>query len=366
MQSFSNLRNKEESAMDKNKTIIDVARLAGVSKGTVDRVLHNRGEVSEKSAEKVRNAIKELHYEPNLHASLLAAKKPYIIAALLPTVAKGEFWEKIYTGFVEGGLQVASMNFSTQAFFYDQYDIDSFRSKCADVLESCPDGVVLPPLFKDEARAFTESLAKKKIPYVYVDTKIEEDTSYLAYFGMPMWDSGRLCAALLTCVNRKQDIDKVVVVRIKRDKNGQADPTLKRREGFMEYMKDNFPDCTIDNVFIDPSDPHKIRLELETYFQSQGEIRYVAMFNSRLHLISGFLADNKVEGRIVVGFDNLDQNLDMLREGLATDIIAQHAETQSQRAVVTLSEYILMHKRPAKRDNYMHMDILTAMNLDNY
>lgn len=350
---------------DRNKTIIDVAKLAGVSKGTVDRVLHNRGEVSKESAEKVKKAIEELNYEPNLHASLLAAKRPYVIAALLPSIVKGEFWEKIYAGFVQGGLQVASMNFGTQAFFYDQYDINSFRRRCCDVLESSPDGVIVAPLFKEETRSFTENLAKKGIPYVYVDTKIEED-SYLAYFGMPMWDSGRLCAALLTSVSRKQDIDEVAIVRIKRDKNGMSDPTLQRREGFLDYMKTNFPDCKLENVFIDPSDPHEIRGELDSFFHARKPIRYIVMFNSRLHLISGFLADNKVEGRRVVGFDNLDQNIDMIREGLATEIIAQHAETQSQRAVVTLSEYILMHKRPAKRDNYMHMDILTALNLENY
>ena len=50
---------------EKKITIFDVAEKAGVSKGTVDRVLHNRGEVSRKSAEKVRKAIEELNYEPN-------------------------------------------------------------------------------------------------------------------------------------------------------------------------------------------------------------------------------------------------------------------------------------------------------------
>ena len=47
---------------EKKITIFDVAEKAGVSKGTVDRVLHNRGEVSRKSAEKVRKAIEELNY----------------------------------------------------------------------------------------------------------------------------------------------------------------------------------------------------------------------------------------------------------------------------------------------------------------
>ena len=55
-------------------TINDVARVAGVSKGTVDRVLHNRGEVSAKSKDKVLKVIEELGFKPNLHASLLASQ----------------------------------------------------------------------------------------------------------------------------------------------------------------------------------------------------------------------------------------------------------------------------------------------------
>ena len=39
-------------------TIMDIARLSGLSKGTVDRVLHNRGEVSKKSYDKVMALIK--------------------------------------------------------------------------------------------------------------------------------------------------------------------------------------------------------------------------------------------------------------------------------------------------------------------
>ena len=56
-------------------TINDVAKAAGVSKGTVDRVLHNRGEVSKKSKEKVLRVIEELGYKPNLYASMLASEE---------------------------------------------------------------------------------------------------------------------------------------------------------------------------------------------------------------------------------------------------------------------------------------------------
>ena len=76
----------------KKITIFDVAKRAGVSKGTVDRVLHNRGEVSKKSADKVREAIKALNYEPNMYASLLATKKNREIACLIPKFKAGEYW----------------------------------------------------------------------------------------------------------------------------------------------------------------------------------------------------------------------------------------------------------------------------------
>ena len=46
-------------------TIKDVAIAAGVSPGTVDRVLHNRGKVSEAKRKKVLKAIEKLDYTPS-------------------------------------------------------------------------------------------------------------------------------------------------------------------------------------------------------------------------------------------------------------------------------------------------------------
>ena len=53
--------------MDKTVTLEDVARAAGVGKGTVDRVLHNRGRVAEKTRERVLACIEELKYLSLIH-----------------------------------------------------------------------------------------------------------------------------------------------------------------------------------------------------------------------------------------------------------------------------------------------------------
>ena len=90
------------------------------------------------------------------------------------------------------------------------------------------------------------------------------------------------------------------------------------------------------------------------------------MFNSRMHLIADFLGKHPVKGRRVIGFDNLDRNIAMLKEGVLDIIIAQHARGQSREAVRILSDHILKHKQPAVRDTYIHMDILTRLNIENY
>lgn len=350
---------------EKKITIFDVAARAGVSKGTVDRVLHNRGEVSSKSAEKVRRAIEELHFEPNFYASLLATRKNHVIACILPEIVPGEFWEKIYNGFLAGGEAVANLNISTKVFHYDQYDADSFSRACEALLDSNPSGVVIAPLFKSGTMKLVETLAARGIPYVYVDTKLEE-SEYFAYYGMPMYKSGYLCAALLTERCTEEEVRDIVVVRIRRDKSRQSDPTINRRAGFSDYINAHFPECNVSSVFIDPSKPESIDATLDEFFTRHASSRFVVMFNSRIHLIASYLEKHPDAQRRVVGFDNLDANVDALRNGCVDILIAQHTEDQSRSAVSILSDNILMHKVPANRDFYMHMDILTRLNVENY
>ncbi len=64
-------------------SIADVAKLAGVGKGTVSRVLNGHPGVSEKTAARVRQAIRQLGYTPNVQARRLAQKKSDLICFVL-------------------------------------------------------------------------------------------------------------------------------------------------------------------------------------------------------------------------------------------------------------------------------------------
>lgn len=58
----------------KQVRIKDIAKLSGFSIGTVDRVLHNRGEVAADTKEKILKIARELDYKPNIVAQALTTK----------------------------------------------------------------------------------------------------------------------------------------------------------------------------------------------------------------------------------------------------------------------------------------------------
>ena len=348
---------------DKKITIKDVARLAGLSKGTVDRVVHNRGEVSEESKRRVLEVIQQIGYKPNIYASLLASKKHYTLLCLIPRFRPGEYWELVYTGINRAVEKARGYNIDIDVIFYDQFDRDSFRHAAQQLLERNPQAVLLAPIYRDDTLALTATLSSRGVPYVYIDSRLE-GSGYLAYFGMPMYQSGYLAASLLT---EQPDIQEIANFRI--DRGGaqpQDNPTLRRREGFMTYLADKLPACQVYEDFIKPYEPEYNLRVLDTFFEQHPDVHHIVTFNSRVHLISEYLEKRKIKDRIVVGFDKLAGNLEGVRKGYIKFLITQRTETQVYRGISAIIEHMVFHTAPAEQDNFMSMDILTKYNVDYY
>ena len=111
--------------MDKefsNIRIVDIAKMAGVSVGTVDRVIHNRGRVSEENRKKVQTILEMVHYQPNLMARSLASKKQYHFVSTTPSFTHGEYWEAISEGIDKAASEMESYNITITKLFFDQYN----------------------------------------------------------------------------------------------------------------------------------------------------------------------------------------------------------------------------------------------------
>ena len=170
---------------DKTATMEQVAQAAGVSIGTVDRVLHNREGVSEKTREKVFKVINEIGYKPNIYASILSRRKEFTIVAIIPYFQTGEYWELVYNGITRAVKQSQGLNIDLKIFYYNQFELESFRGACRNTIGVQPDALFIAPIYKEETIRLVHQLTSLSIPVAYIDTK-PENTDYLAYFGMPL------------------------------------------------------------------------------------------------------------------------------------------------------------------------------------
>ena len=82
-------------------TIKEIAALAGVSRGTVDRVLNDRGAVNPETAEKIRKIAKELDYKPNRAGLVLAAQKKRLKLGVILFSTGNPFFQDVLAGINE-------------------------------------------------------------------------------------------------------------------------------------------------------------------------------------------------------------------------------------------------------------------------
>lgn len=77
-------------------TIADVAKLAGVSKATVSRVINNHS-VRPATRSRVLQAMRQLDYQPNVHARGLTSGKSSVVGVIVPGIAN-QFYGAILDG----------------------------------------------------------------------------------------------------------------------------------------------------------------------------------------------------------------------------------------------------------------------------
>lgn len=347
---------------EKKVTIKDVAQLAGVSKGTVDRVIHNRGEVSAESLKRVLDVIDRIGYKPNVYASLLASRKHYRIVCLIPDFESGEFWEIAYKGILKAYEECQDFNVTVDVIRYDQFRVDSFQQACRNTIQEAPDAVLIVPMFSDSAAQFVNELHARQIPFVFIESKLP-DTPYLAYFGMPVFESGYLSARLLL---KHQCAKEVACFRFHRSGDALSNTASIRQQGFTAYLEQHGEACKLWVDYLYPSVCDENTKILDRFFEKHPDVRHIVVFNSRSYIVAEYLRMRGMGDRVLLGFDPLERNVAAMKAGYIEYIIAQKCETQAYRGVKALCNYFVFKTSPSLKDNYMSMEVLTAENVNYY
>lgn len=346
--------------MRKNTRIKDIALKAGVSIGTVDRVLHDRGEVSIGTKQKIQQIIDELDYRPNLLASSLASKKSIVFATLMPKASSQDtYWSKPQLGVEKAMNQLKAYGVKIQQYYFDMDDSLSFSAQAEKILLISPDAVMLAPWAKREATRFSRKLDEQKIPYIYIDAMLEE-TNPIGFVAQSSYYSGYLAAKLTDWGIGEKSL--VLLIHVAKELDN-ASHLMQRERGFMRYYEEKSKNHRIVKLEVSESGD-EIAARLGELGINPCEVSGVFVTNSKVHLAATCFKTLCVTPKII-GYDLIPQNIALLKEGKIDFLICQKPELQGFHAIHLLFDS-LVKKETIKRENFTSIDLITKENIDFY
>lgn len=346
----------------KNVRIKDIAQLSGVSVGTVDRVLHNRGRVSDEALKKVLKVLDQIDYKPNVIARTLGSNKVYRIAALIPDPEQDPYWASSMLGIDQAQNEWMRYGVNVSPYFFNLYDKDSFREVAENILADAPDGLLIAPIFYHETLPFFKRFEAIGIPYVLFNTNIDQIAS-LSFIGQDLYQSGKVGGELMHLALREES-GVLAVLHINEDL-GNSIHLAEKERGFRDYFEKNHgnfdvrtynlynpSDVTLDEQL---SDLVNEKL-LKGIFVSTSKGTYVmAAFIERIH---------KSDLRLI-GYDMLEENIHYMQKGVINFLIHQNPKRQAFLGINHLVSHLILKKQAPSRD-LLPLEIISPENINSY
>lgn len=349
--------------MAKQVKIKDIAKMAGVSAGTVDRILHNRGNVSASSREAVERVLKDVGYRYNIHASAISFRKEYSIAITIPTPSPGEYWGSIQTGIEHGLNEYSDISISYRYAFYNQFDIYSCRAAFGSIPEMSPDAVIIGPTFVEETRELCCKLDEMKIPYVFVDSVIG-DTFPIASFTTDQYACGFLLGRLLHAMTPAGG--EFAIFGTRRIGNQRANNSTERRKGFLGYLEGTGLGSRVKEASFSAVNPEENEKDIAAFLKGNAGVTSIAVMNSRGYIVADMLRKWGAHGIRLISFDLTTNNMRCINEGSISTLLCQRPEMQGFNAIRSTIHYLLYRQADGSTHHIMPIDIIMKENLPFY
>jgi LacI family transcriptional regulator len=339
--------------------MIDIARKANVSIGTVDRVINGRGKVAKDTEKQILAILKEFNYQPNLMASSLSSKKHFRFAILLPKPFGEDYWYKIHLGIERTEKAIAGYNVEIIHFLYEQFDDAQFNEFAVQILEGQFDGVLMAPVFYQDTLKFIKNLEFQKTPYVFIDTFIQS-VNPICTITQDVFQSGALAAKLLDyCLRESEEILSVNIIA----NIGNMQHAEERSNGFNQYLKSKSKNNRVIH-HLELVNPiyEKLSLLLTEKLKQYPQIKGIFINNSRAHLIARYLTEYNIPSIKLIGYDLIERNIEYLKTGVIDFLLCDNLENQGEMGLNTLYERIVK-KKPIPDKIEMPLNIVTKENL---
>lgn len=245
-------------------TVNDIARVAGVSLATVDRVLNARPGVRAVTIDKVRRAISELGYVRDTAAANLARRRVYNLLFILPDTAN-EFVLSLLAEIAEQGVKLSHDRTLLHTRRVAPFDPQEIVTLLDGLDPAATDGVAV---FGPETPSVRDAIKRTRDRGIAVVALVSDLPSSARdhFVGVDNVSAGRTAARLMgRFVRRAGRVLVITGSRLARDH-------LERRQGFDLVMGAEFPELAVIASVEGRDDPDLIRALLPGVFAAYPDI----------------------------------------------------------------------------------------------
>ena len=331
-------------------TIQKISELSGVSRGTVDRVLHGRPNVNPMIREKVVRAAEKLGYQPPVPPKSADCRQA---AILIPQWTDGHFNRQIVSGIRKALRYIADPAFILTEQPLRTMTMQELLRAMDEQIRSGGDGLIIRAENTPEVRAAIEQAVQQGVTVITYDADVPH-SGRLCHAGQDLVRAGAIAAGVMARLIRPPEHVLIVTGNLRMEAHkGRVDGFCRRllELGFSE-------------------DAYRV-IETNEMPELTGELVAQALqADSRLHAVymacqplSGCIAGIRKARRTtrphIVCNDLTPTAKRYLREGTVDFVIGQSFSQESFHAVLAMYQMLLRGVQPKRELYYTDLRLIT-------
>ncbi|SEO87983.1 LacI family DNA-binding transcriptional regulator [Paenibacillus sp. OV219] len=321
-------------------TIREIAKHAGVSRGTVDRVLNDRPGVKPEVRDRILEIVNELNYVPNIAAKALAyQKKPVTLGIVMPP-KEIVFFELIRSGISSASEELKDLGVRLEYRYVDNKRPEEGAAAIREFVEIGVSGIMFSVMDDELIRESINYAAQKNVPVVTFNSDVE-GSKRVCFVGQDLHKSGVVAAGLMNRVLPAEA--KVVIVT----GNLKFHAHRSRVEGFKQGLEDSGSSLQVERV-IEGFDRYEDTFaQLNQTLSDHADISGIYMATGDTDACLGVIKFHRKEGKIrVVCNDMLPSVEQGLRDRIIDFTIVQNPERQGYLSLRLLFDLVFAGKQP--------------------
>ncbi|HEX3076945.1 MAG TPA: LacI family DNA-binding transcriptional regulator [Lachnospiraceae bacterium] len=337
-------------------TIKQIAQACNISRGTVDRVLNNRGKVKPDTEQLIRETAKRLGYKPNPAGKALAAqKKNYVIGIVL--ISEGiKFYDDVIAGIRRAEQEIQSYGVNILLKTMKGYQVEKQLSLIEEIRDEIH-FLILNPMFDERVEAKINELTDEGIEVLTLNTDI--DTSKrISHVGCNYFKSGETAAGLMGLLT----LGKAQV--------GIATGTAmisghnQRISGFYHVCKERYQEVQVVDI-IETNDDDRCAYENTlSMLKNHTDINAIYVVAAGTVGVCKAVKELKLDGHItIISSDQTTEIMELMKEGVIKATICQQPFTQGYKAVNMAFQYLISNINPSKELNIIKNEIKIIENM---